>query len=77
MKAATLRQTATAEAIEKRAIHMEAFLHRFPRFHRLTGAKCPGLSMQAADNTNHEYPFRMEPAVPCIFLWARRMRSKA
>jgi hypothetical protein len=30
MTAATLRQTAKAEAIEKRAIHMEAFLHRLP-----------------------------------------------
>jgi hypothetical protein len=68
MTAATLRQTAKAEAIEKRAIHMEAFLHRFcPRFHRSTGRKCSGFSMQAADNTDREHPFRMEPMIPRLF----------
>jgi hypothetical protein len=76
MTAATLRQTATAEAIEKRAIHMEAFLHRLPAVPSIDRPKVPGFSMQAADNTAHEHPFRMEPAVPCIFLWMRRMRSE-
>jgi len=43
----------------------------------MTGAMRTGFSMQAADNIVREYPFHMEPVVPRIFLWNRRMRSEA
>jgi hypothetical protein len=58
MTAATLRQIAAAEAIEKKAIHMVPSSYR--GFHRVPSG-CTKFSMKAADNARPVRGFPMEP----------------